>query len=76
MALADRCGVDREQDWVGGSVIVDADGYPRTTITLSVPGIHIADVDLSTARDKKVSARNEVFADRRPELYGAVVQTR
>jgi predicted amidohydrolase len=76
IALADRCGVDRDHDWVGGSVIVDADGYPRTSITLSVPGIHVADVDLAAARDKKVSALNDVFADRRPELYVDVMRPR
>ena len=76
VALADRCGVDRDQDWVGGSVIVGADGYPQTTIALSVPGIHIAHVDLTVARDKTVSELNDVFADRRPELYGQVVRAR
>ena len=74
VALADRCGVDRDQDWVGGSVIVDADGYPRTTISLGAPGIHVVDVDLSVARDKSVSERNNVFADRRPDLYGEVAK--
>lgn len=74
VALADRCGIDRDQDWVGGSVIVDADGYPQTTIALSVPGVHIAEVELSQARDKKVSELNDLFADRRPELYGEVVR--
>jgi predicted amidohydrolase len=76
VALADRCGIDREQDWVGGSVIVDADGYPQTTIALSVPGVHVAEVELSQARDKKVSELNDVFADRRPGLYGEVVRER
>jgi len=76
VALADRCGVDRDQDWVGGSVIVDADGYPQTTIALSVPGIHVAEVDLPLARDKQVSEMNDLFTDRRPELYEAVARVR
>jgi hypothetical protein len=57
-------------------VIVDADGYPQTTIALSVPGVHVAEVELSQARDKKVSELNDLFADRRPELYGEVVRER
>ncbi|MCW5503533.1 nitrilase-related carbon-nitrogen hydrolase, partial [Pseudomonas aeruginosa] len=28
IAACDRCGQERGVDWVGGSVIVDADGYP------------------------------------------------
>ena len=28
IACADRTGVERGEDWLGGSVIVDADGYP------------------------------------------------
>ncbi len=76
IAVADRCGVDRDQDWVGGSVIVGTGGYPLTEIALSVPGVHIAEVELSMARDKKVRVLNDVFADRRAELYGQVAQPR
>jgi predicted amidohydrolase len=74
VALADRCGIDREQDWVGGSVIVGPDGYPRTAITLGVPGIHVAEVDLLEAVDKRVSEHNDAIADRRPQLYDEVAR--
>jgi predicted amidohydrolase len=76
VALADRCGADRGQDWIGGSVVVDADGYPCTSIALGVPGIHVAEVDLALAVDKKVSEMNDVIADRRPELYAEVARPR
>ncbi len=74
VALADRCGADRGQPWVGGSVVVGPDGYPLTTIALGAAGTHVAEVDLSEARDKKVSELNDVLADRRPALYAAVVR--
>ncbi|WP_293910033.1 nitrilase-related carbon-nitrogen hydrolase [Deinococcus sp.] len=69
IAVADRCGQERGQDWLGGSVIVDADGYPQTTLGLGREGMHVATLNLSDARNKHVSARNHVHTDRRTELY-------
>jgi predicted amidohydrolase len=69
VAAADRAGRERGQDWLGGSVIVDADGFPLTTLGLGEAGMHVAQLDLSEARNKKISELNDVHADRRPELY-------
>ncbi|MHB1235435.1 MAG: nitrilase-related carbon-nitrogen hydrolase [Microbacteriaceae bacterium] len=69
IAVADRTGVERGQDWLGGSVIVDADGYPVTALQLGEETIVTAVLDLALARDKSVSELNDVHADRRPELY-------
>jgi predicted amidohydrolase len=70
IAAADRVGLERGQDWLGGTVIVDPDGYPVTPIQLGVSHLAIATVDLALARDKTISPNNDVHADRRPELYG------
>ncbi len=70
IAAADRVGLERGQDWLGGTVVVDADGYPVTPIQLGIPHIAIATVDLARARDKAISPNNDVHTDRRPELYG------
>jgi len=70
VAVADRTGTERGQEWLGGSVIVDADGYPVTSPHLGAEAILTATVDLAQARDKKISELNDVHADRRPELYG------
>ncbi len=69
VAQADRTGPERGVDWVGASVIVDPDGR---MLTEKVPGeaLLTATVDLARARDKALSERNDVLADRRPELYG------
>jgi 5-aminopentanamidase len=71
IAACDRVGRERGVDWVGGSVIVDPDGYPlagpagdEETVTL------LARCRLADAREKRTSDNNDVFADRRPELYG------
>jgi predicted amidohydrolase len=74
IAVADRAGRERGQDWLGGSVIVDADGYPVTEITLGEEAMLVATVDLTEARNKSVSERNDVHGDRRPELYALLAQ--
>ncbi|MGX4692007.1 nitrilase family protein [Streptomyces sp. JNUCC 63] len=69
VAVADRTGTERGQDWLGGSVIVDADGYPVTPLRLGEEAVVTATLDLTEARNKAISDRNDVHADRRPELY-------
>ncbi|HEV7184385.1 MAG: nitrilase-related carbon-nitrogen hydrolase [Actinomycetales bacterium] len=69
IAAADRAGDERGQRWLGGSVIVDADGYPLTPELLDTEGMILATVDVATSRDKRIGEHNEVHADRRPELY-------
>jgi predicted amidohydrolase len=69
IAAADRTGHERGQDWLGGTVIVDPDGYPVTPIQLGTPHTAIAAIDLVLAKDKSISPHNDVHADRRPELY-------
>lgn len=69
VAVADRTGTERGQDWLGGSVIVDADGYPVTVPRLGEEAVVTATLDLAEARNKAISDHNDVHADRRPELY-------
>lgn len=69
MAVCDRTGVERGQDWIGGSIITDADGYPVAVAQYRESGIVIADVDVAAARVKKFNAHNDALEDRRVELY-------
>jgi predicted amidohydrolase len=75
IAACDRAGRERGVDWVGGSVIIDPDGWP---LAGPVPGdeerILVAVCDLGAANDKRTSERNDVMADRRPQLYGGLVE--
>ncbi|MCZ4494482.1 MAG: putative hydrolase [Conexibacter sp.] len=76
IAACDRTGTERGVAWVGGSVIVDPDGFP-----LAGPaGPHdvttlVARCRLGDARDKRLGERNDALADRRPELYGPLTAT-
>lgn len=74
IAVADRAETDRAGEWIGGSVIVDPDGYPLTTIEYGRDDMHIAELDLQVARIKQIAEQNDVFLDRRPELYGPVIE--
>lgn len=70
IAACDRCGDERGVGWVGGSLIVDADGYPLAGGARN-PGeqLLLAELPLADARHKHISEHNHVHRDRRPALY-------
>ena len=75
IAACDRTGEERGVEWVGGSVIVDADGWPLACATPSA-GLTIiaAECQLDHALDKAISPISNVHADRRPELYARLAE--
>jgi predicted amidohydrolase len=70
IAAADRCGSERGVDWVGGSAIIAPSGFPLAGSRAPEPAMLRASLDLAEARDKRVSERNDVLADRRVDVYG------
>ena len=56
------------QLWAEGTVIVSADGWVVAEVG-SGTGMAIAEVDLSTSRDKRLTDHVDVLADRRLDLY-------
>jgi predicted amidohydrolase len=74
VAVCDRCGPERGVDWVAGTAIAGADGWLLAGPAASAePALLVADVDIAAAREKAIGPRNDVLADRRPELYGSSV---
>jgi predicted amidohydrolase len=70
IAASSRCGTERGVPWVGGSVIVDCNGYPVSgPLGPVAPGAVWASLQLSDADNKWISANNHVLNDRRPGLY-------
>lgn len=69
MAVCDRTGVERGVDWIGGSIIIDADGYPLAVAEFGSAGVVIADVELAESRVKRFNANNDALGDRRTDLY-------
>ncbi|OFJ51734.1 nitrilase-related carbon-nitrogen hydrolase [Mycolicibacterium grossiae] len=69
IAVCDRTGTERGVDWIGGSVITDADGYPSVVAQFGHAGNVSADIDLAASRDKTFNGHNDSHGDRRVELY-------
>ena len=71
---ADRSGRERGIEFEAASVIVDPDGR---IVAGPEPGVAllVADLELERARSNSIGPRNDVFADRRPELYGGGVSS-
>ena len=73
IAVADRCRDERGVSWVGGSVIAGPSGSPLAGPVLAdQPAVLTARCDLAAAADKRITAHNDLLADRRPGLYGPV----
>lgn len=70
IACADRAATERGVVWVNGTVIAGPDGYPLAGPVYADRAATItAQLELRQADDKSLGPRNDVFADRRPELY-------
>ena len=74
IVIADRCGAERGQQWIGGSVICDLTGYVLAgdvspPAEPAAPTMVIARIDPAATRDKSLGDHNDAFGDRRPALY-------
>ena len=63
--IANRSGTERGVEWTGGTAVISADGWIAAT-----PGDGmVASTVLELSGDKTLGAYNDLFADRRPDLY-------
>jgi predicted amidohydrolase len=62
--------------FTGGSVIVNPRGDILAAAPVAGEVLVRADIDPEAARDKRLTARNHLLADRRPELYRAMLGDR
>jgi predicted amidohydrolase len=74
LACCDRTGPERGVEWNGGSVIVDEMGWVLAEAPHDSTALIMAECDLDHARDKSWTELADMFADRRPEFYGALVK--
>ena len=66
--IADRHGTERGIAWTGGTAVIAPDGWVAAT-----PGTDgIASAVITTTADKSIGPYNDLFADRRPDLYAPV----
>jgi predicted amidohydrolase len=74
IAIADRCRTERGVEWVGGSAILRRGGYPIAgPVSEDRATVLTATIDPKRARDKQISEHNDLFADRRPDLYARLL---
>ncbi len=71
---ADRVGEEERVPgekliFIGQSQVVDPDGNILIRASETKEEVHIVDIDLEKARDKYLNSKNEIFKDRRPDLY-------
>lgn len=66
VACCDRRGEERGERWTQGTTVVGPDGWPRGE--KDAEGRLDADVELLADR-RAISPRNDVYGDRRPDLY-------
>jgi predicted amidohydrolase len=78
-ATANRVGSEAREGkppliFTGKSQILDCCGQVLTRLAEAEPGVSVVDIDVIQARDKKLTARNDRFADRRSEFYGPLLK--
>lgn len=75
-----RTGTERRAGvalrFTGASQIVDCRGRVLARASEDRTELQLVTVDPAQARDKHVTARNDLFADRRPRLYARITATR
>jgi 5-aminopentanamidase len=80
VAVANRAGSETKEgetlDFKGCSALYDPFGEPVAQAAPSGDAVLVAEIDPRICRDKRFNAVNDIFADRRPELYGAICRNR
>ncbi|MFJ4224620.1 nitrilase-related carbon-nitrogen hydrolase [Microbacterium sp. NPDC089695] len=64
--ISDRRGAERGVPWTGGTAVIDGSGW---VVAEERDGVAAASVTITS--DKVVGPHNDLFADRRPDLYRA-----
>jgi predicted amidohydrolase len=70
---ANRTGIERNLTFTGCSTIASPRGDVLLQASAAEETIGIVEVDIGLARDKKITPRNDLFADRRPEEYACLL---
>ena len=71
---ADRVGVeervaDQPLKFMGQSQVVDPNGEILHRASVDGEEMQIVEIDIAIARDKRINSRNDIFLDRRGDLY-------
>jgi predicted amidohydrolase len=75
VVTANRIGTEGDLTFTGLSTVAGPRGEILWQASASDEEVGIVDLDVSLARDKRMTPRNHVFGDRRPEAYSALLKT-
>lgn len=67
VVVADRTGTERGTTWTGGTAVISPEGW-----VVAIPdrrGVACAEVQTRPITGKQIGDRNDLFRDRRPNLY-------
>lgn len=80
VAVANRCGTETNGGetllFKGCSAVYDPFGEAVALAGADGDAVLLAEIDPRPCRDKSFNEFNDIFADRRPELYGAICRPR
>jgi predicted amidohydrolase len=75
VVTANRTGTERDLTFTGRSIVAAPDSEVLLQASPSDEEVGVVDIDISCARDKMMTSRNHVLADRRPEEYLPLTET-
>jgi predicted amidohydrolase len=75
VVTANRIGVEGNLSFTGLSTIADPKGNVLLQASPSAEEVGIVEVDIGLARDKNITPRNHLWADRRPDEYSLLSKT-
>lgn len=68
-ATSNRVGTERGLGFIGMSQITAPDGTILSRASADAEEVSEAEIDLENARSKEINPANDIFADRRPDVY-------
>jgi predicted amidohydrolase len=72
VVTANRIGAEGELSFTGLSTIADPGGHVLVQASATEDEVGLVEVDVALARDKDITSRNNLWADRRPEAYAVL----
>jgi len=74
VVTSNRIGTERDLSFTGLSTIANPKGEILVQASQTSEEVRIKEIDLNSARDKMITKRNNILADRRPEEYSLLTE--
>jgi predicted amidohydrolase len=71
---ANRIGTEDDLTFTGMSTVANPNGDILAQASPTEEVVSLVEVDVTLARDKKITPRNDLFADRRPDMYRLLLE--